>query len=421
MHIAGPGINLGLERIERLLQGWGNPHKRLKAVHVTGTNGKGSTSLIIATVLQKAGYKVGSFTSPHLHSYRERITINGEPIPGEVLLAYLRRIKAIAEAMEREGLERPTEFEVLTAVAFRYFADQGVEVGILEVGMGGRYDSTNVVLPVISVITRVEMDHTGYLGETIKEIARNKAGIIKPAGDVVVGNVAGEALQVIKEECRKTGARLWEATAHVKVSVAGAMGLGGQPVSIETPGLELEDAFFSLPGAYQLENLGTAMMVISLLKAKGWKINDEAIREALAALRWPGRLEVVCDRPLVVIDAAHNPDGTRALATSLQELLPGLTRVLVCGILDDKEARPMLKNLAASTRLCIITRPVGERSRNWREKAVLARQFFPRVDEEENIDRALERAVRECLTHEYILVAGSFYVLDLARQYFSCC
>ncbi|NLU50531.1 MAG: bifunctional folylpolyglutamate synthase/dihydrofolate synthase, partial [Syntrophomonadaceae bacterium] len=132
MHIAGPGINLGLERIERLLQGWGNPHKRLKAVHVTGTNGKGSTSLIIATVLQKAGYKVGSFTSPHLHSYRERITINGEPIPGEVLLAYLRRIKVIAEAMERGGLERPTEFEVLTAVAFRYFADQGVEVGILE-------------------------------------------------------------------------------------------------------------------------------------------------------------------------------------------------------------------------------------------------------------------------------------------------
>ena len=182
----------------------------MKVIHIAGTNGKGSTALIISSVLTEAGYRTGSFTSPHLHTYRERISIDGQPIAGTTFLSYLDKVRAVVEVMKREKADIPTEFEVLTAVALRYFADEMVDVVVLEVGMGGRYDSTNVVYPLAAVITRVERDHVAYLGQTLGEIAYNKAGIIKAGADVVIGEIGSEALSVIMDECQNLGAHPWK-------------------------------------------------------------------------------------------------------------------------------------------------------------------------------------------------------------------
>jgi dihydrofolate synthase/folylpolyglutamate synthase len=391
----------------------------MKVIHIAGTNGKGSTALIISSVLTEAGYRTGSFTSPHLHTYRERISIDGQPIAGTTFLSYLDKVRAVVEVMKREKADIPTEFEVLTAVALRYFADEMVDVVVLEVGMGGRYDSTNVVYPLAAVITRVERDHVAYLGQTLGEIAYNKAGIIKAGADVVIGEIGSEALSVIMDECQNLGAHPWKVAEYVRLSVLEPCHLQGWNVDIQALGLELQDVFFSLPGTYQLDNLRSALLVISLLRGEGWKLGETAIRRALGSLKWPGRLEVVHDDPLVLIDAAHNPDGVRALAVAVEQLMPARSRVLVCGIVDDKEAGEMLPGLSDLTRVCVITRPRGERSRNWRDKIMLAQEFFPAVLVEESIEKALERALRECRNDEYVLVTGSFYILDAVRQYFT--
>ena len=267
----------------------GNPQDRLRAVHVTGTNGKGSTSYIIASVLEGAGYKVGRFTSPHLHSYRERVTVNGRLISGKDFLSCLDEVQVALRKLVREGVERPTEFEILTAAALMFFVRERVDIAVLEVGMGGRYDSTNVVKPEIAVITKVELDHTEYLGCTLSEIAYNKAGIIKQGGEVVVGPVGEEALKTIEEEARKKSAVIYRADNYVTVKPKGIGSFEGQLVEVWCPRLDLGEVFFSLPGGYQLENLKTAMMVLSRLAAKGWECPANVVKQALGRLTWPGR------------------------------------------------------------------------------------------------------------------------------------
>ncbi|MDD3852689.1 MAG: bifunctional folylpolyglutamate synthase/dihydrofolate synthase [Syntrophomonadaceae bacterium] len=414
------GIKPGLERINALLEIMGRPDTGLPCVHVGGTNGKGSTSLIVAQILNAAGYRTGHFVSPHLHSYLERLMIDGKQINGDDFISYLHIIEQAANEMVCHGLEHPTEFEALTAMACKYFYDQQVDIAVLEVGMGGLYDSTNIVSPLVSVITGIDLDHVSVLGDTLPEIAANKAGIIKPLTPVVVGNIAPVAREVIINRANHLQASCYDNTV-VEVKLAGQPGLDGQEVSISMPGHDLSAVRFSLPGCYQLENLRTALSAIAVLEAQNFSISNSNIELALASLKNPGRLETLCSQPLVLIDVAHNPSAARALAHSLDCILPKRDKVLVCGMVDDKDAENTLKYLGKNTSACIITRPDGNRSSNWNRLTQQFARLYPHIPviEVEDIIQAIEQGMARLINDQYLLITGSFYVLDRARSWFT--
>jgi dihydrofolate synthase/folylpolyglutamate synthase len=394
-----------------LLAALGNPQRQLRCVHLAGTNGKGSTAAILAAVLQEQGYRVGTYSSPHLHSYRERIRVGGTPVSAGELLEYLRRVEEAGSA------HAATEFEVLTAAALRYLADRAVDIAVVEVGMGGTYDATNLVVPDVAVITSVALDHAAFLGDTLQQVAVNKAGIIKPGAEVVAGAMPAEAAAVVREVCQRQGACLWWAPEVIQVEALSPPGLEGTRVSIRGPQMETGPLHFALPGLYQLENLATAMAVVWRLRCRGWQVSAQAIAHGLGRVRWPGRLEVVRAEPLVVVDAAHNPQGAEALDVSLARMLPGRPRLLVCGVLDDKDAEGILRPLCRDALQVIVTRPEGVRSRQWMRAAQAARAAGVPVEVEEDIRAAVDAALAACPAEGYVVVAGSFYVIDRARAH----
>lgn len=398
----------------------GNPQLAIPCVHVAGTNGKGSTSLLISAILASAGYRVGRFTSPHLHSYFERITINGQEISGCDFNHYLDVIDNCIARMRANGKEHPTEFEVLTAVAYQYFADQKVDIAVMETGLGGRYDSTNVIEPLLSVITSIDYDHTAVLGNTLEEIAYNKAGIIKRGVPAVIGPLPEPALRVVADYAADMQAPLYS-SALSQVVVGERQTLTGQYVNIATPTHSLDQVWFSLPGAYQRENLACALTAISVLEGQGWKVTDQHILNALYDAYIPGRLEMVSREPLVLVDAAHNPHAARSMSRSLHDLLPDRDRVLVCGMVNDKDAWNTLKYLGQNTCRCVITRPKGERGSNWYRVYEAWKELFPEIPVQatENIVEAVEQGIHYLQDNQYMLVTGSFYVLDQARRYFT--
>lgn len=416
--MSAPGSIPGLERIERLLELMGHPEKSLKYVHIAGTNGKGTTSLIISEVLTRAGYKVGRFISPHIHYYRERFTVDGVEIKAELLDYYLYQTESKIKIMVEEDESRPTEFEILTAIAFQYFKDCAVDFAVLEVGMGGIYDSTNVIIPEVSVITGVDYDHTSYLGNTLEEIAANKAGIIKTGVPVVVGPMDERAFKVMQNKAQIEQAELYNSSL-VRVIRRKNPGLWGQEVDIDFFGCKLTGIQFSLLGDYQLVNLSTALTALKILEKMGYEITEDNIKTALPDLRMPGRMEVINHKPLIILDVAHNPQAARGLAASLESLLPGVKKVLIFGLLDDKDAIDTLQPLGEYTRLCIVTRPISERGEKWRRVKNYWEMLFPDIEiyEEESISAAIKKAMHLLRDNEYLIITGSFYVLDEARRY----
>jgi len=417
------GVIPGLERIERLLEIMGNPEKDLKCVHIAGTNGKGSTALIIDNILSQAGYRVGRFMSPHIHSYLERITVNRKNIEAQFFQAYLYDIQNKINIMQKEGFDHPTEFEVLTALAFQYFKDSNVDIAVLEVGMGGIYDSTNVVIPLVSVITSVDYEHTSFLGSTLEEIAANKAGIIKNNIPVVVGAMDGKALHVIEKKACLSNSPLYSSSL-VKIVQKSPPDINGQTLDIRYVNNSLCglcEVFFSLLGNYQLDNLCISLVVIQVLKNKGYKIYNDDIRKGLAYLNNPGRMEIICHKPQVIIDSAHNPHAAKALAVALERLFPDREKILICGLLDDKNVDDMLIPLGNKTRTCIVTKPDSPRGQNWLRVNKAWNRLYPdrEVIIEENIRKAVKKGLSVVRDDEYILITGSFYILDQARRYFT--
>jgi dihydrofolate synthase/folylpolyglutamate synthase len=397
----------------------GNPQQGLKYVHVGGTNGKGSTSLIIADVLIKAGYRVGRFSSPHLHSYFERFTVNGQEIEPEAFQKILDGIEKHIRVMLKRGELHPTEFEVLTAAAFQYFKNEEVDIAVLEVGMGGTYDSTNVIKPLVSVITGVDFDHMAYLGNSLEEIAANKAGIIKPGVPVVVGPMEPNALQVIADRAKELGAELYD-YSQTAVSRVAIPSLQKQTVNIKGPQIYARGLEFSLQGDYQLDNLATAVTALQIIEQSGYKVDESSIREALVHLRIPGRLEIIRQNPLVIADAAHNPQGAKALSTSLESLFGDRQKILVLGLVDDKERDAIIQPLGKNTRTAIITQPQGPRGRAWKNVKTRWQQIHPGIPvlEIEKIADAVTKGLEMVRTGEYLVLTGSFYVLDQARRVF---
>jgi dihydrofolate synthase/folylpolyglutamate synthase len=409
------GFNFGLGRIEELLRRLGNPHRELDIIHVGGTNGKGSTTAMLAAILQEAGYRVGTFTSPHLHSYTERFRINGINIPEDSLAAIISELRPHLDAMVAGGFEHPTEFEVATAVAFLYFSREKIDYLILEVGLGGAIDSTNVVAPLVSVITNVAMDHMDYLGHTIKEIARVKAGIIKP-GVPVVTAAEGEGLEVIKDTSRKNNCRLIRVgqdvtCEHIFISPQ------KQRFTIRGRKGVYENLTLHLTGRHQQINAATAVACIEVLMEQGVSISAAAVRSGLANTRWPARLEIVRKDPLVIIDGAHNFDGARALRLALEEIFPGRSVVLLIGMLGDKERARVAAELAPLARAVVVTRPNSPRAGNWQELAREAGRYTSEVYVVEGIGDALEKALSLAGSEEVLCITGSLYMVAEAREW----
>lgn len=343
----------GLSRVRELLRRLGDPQKGLRFLHVAGTNGKGSVCACLASVLEAAGYRVGLNTSPHLERFCERIRVNGEEIGGEALGRLLERVRPAAEAMA----EHPTEFELITAVAFLYFLEKKCQIVILETGLGGALDASNVIdTPELAVLTAMGLDHAALLGPTLRDVAAAKAGIIKPGGDVVSRGGCPEADEVFRHACRERGAALTE--------------LDFSRLTVRS--LRLEGTAFDfapwkgltvpLAGAYQAENAALALTALERLREKGWSIPEEAIRRGLATVRWPGRFEVLGRDPVFLVDGAHNPHGMRAAVESLKTLLPGRRLVFLLGVLADKDAGAMLDLLAPLAERVFALRPDSPRA-----------------------------------------------------------
>ncbi|MDN5344743.1 MAG: dihydrofolate synthase / folylpolyglutamate synthase [Clostridia bacterium] len=412
------GFNLGLDRIRELMRRAGSPHRQLRYIHIGGTNGKGSVAAMVTSICQEAGYRVGLFTSPHLRAYNERMRINGVAIPDERLAALLTELKPILEAMVAEGFEHPTEFEVSTAVALKYFAEEGADPVVLEVGLGGAIDSTNVIeSALVSVITNVGMDHMQYLGQTIAEIAGVKAGIIKEGGVVVTAARRPEALAVISRTCQERGATLYRVGRDVtwqelRLSLEGGeldlRGLLGNYERLHTP----------LLGRHQLENAATAVTVIeAAVRHHGLGVTPDHIRRGLARTSWPGRLEVMHREPMVVIDGAHNFDGAVTLRHALAEIFSYRRLILVLGMLADKERERVVAELAPGASAVIVTRPSNPRAGDWQALAGFVRRYVARVEIIAAIPAALQRALEIAGPSDLICATGSLYMVAGAREW----
>lgn len=343
----------GLHRIRALLRALGDPQRGMKFVHVAGTNGKGSTCACLAAVLQAAGYRVGLNTSPYLETFHERIRVDGVMISDADLAALTERVRPAAEAMA----DHPTEFELITAVALLYFRQRACDIAVLEVGLGGALDASNVIdVPEAAVLTAMGMDHMAQLGGTLEEIAAAKAGIIKPGGDVVSLGGCPSADDVFRETCRRQGARLTEVD-HSRLRPR-ALTLEGSVFDFAP----YADLRLPLLGKCQMENAALAVTALEVLAQKGWNIPERAIRAGLAAVRWPGRLEVLRRDPVFLLDGAHNAQGAAAAAESLAALFPGRKLIFLLGVLADKDLAPMLEPLAPLAEAFVTLRPDSPRA-----------------------------------------------------------
>ena len=331
------GQKPGLDRIRTLLNHLGHPEERLKFVHIGGTNGKGSTAALMESVLRKAGYRTGLYTSPFINRFNERIRVDGQEITDEALELIVNEIRPFADAME----DLPSEFELITAVAMVYFSRMGCDIVVLEVGMGGEFDATNVIpCPEVAVLTAIGLDHTAVLGPTVADIARTKSGIIKEGGDVVSYGHLPEADAEIEAACQRNHATLWPVDFDRLVL---------KDLTLDERTFDLgpiQDLKMPLLASYQPKNAAVAVTALSVLAHKGWHITEQHIREGFAAVQWPGRFEVLGRHPIFLLDGSHNPQGTAATVESLQELFPEQKFVFLLSIMADKDVDTMLSLLA---------------------------------------------------------------------------
>ena len=354
------GSKLGLERTQELLAKLGNPEKQLKFIHIAGTNGKGSTAAMLASILEEAGYRTGLYTSPFINRFNERMQIDHEQIPDDELAELTDHIRPLADGMA----DRPTEFELITALAMEYFARHNCEIVVLEVGMGGELDSTNVIdVPEAAVIAAMGLDHVKELGPTMADIARAKAGIIKQGGRVVSYGGNPDADAVIEETCREKGAELH--SPDFSAIVPGDFDLDGQRFSYK----DWQDLAIPLIGSYQMRNAAVVLETVAVLRDRGWKISDEAVRNGLAHTRWPARFEVLRKDPVFIVDGGHNPHGIRATAESLRRLFPGRKFTFLTGVMADKDVESILGLIVPLADQFFTVRPENPRAMSAEELA----------------------------------------------------
>ena len=392
----------GLERINALLDEMGHPEQTLKFVHVTGTNGKGSTCAMIASVLRKAGYRTGLYTSPYITRFNERMQINGEMIPDEELCAITAEIKPLADRI----FEQPTEFEMVTAIAFAWFARRQCDIVVCEVGMGGEFDATNVIgAPEAAVLCNIGLDHTEVLGDTLEKIAATKSGIIKSGCNAVLYRSTPGVEAVVEQRCSEVGAAL-----H-KVDFAGlhlrSRSLEGQIFDFGgLTGLHLP-----LLGEHQLHNAAVALTTLSVLQKRGWKITEDDIRQGFACVVWPGRFQIIGREPLFLIDGGHNPQCIQALAQNITDYLPDRPLTILTGVLGDKDYHCMYRSVADHAAEFITVTPDNPRALTAQKLAGYLSSFGKPVTACDTVDEGVRLAIDHAGKSGTVLCYGSLYLL----------
>jgi len=409
------GIKLGLDSTGKLLELLGNPQDSLNVIHVAGTNGKGSVCSFISNILKEEGYKVGLYTSPYLETFTERIRVNGENIPKEDVARIITLIKEKIDIMISEGYSSPTEFEIVTAMAFYYYNEQKMDYVVLEVGLGGRYDSTNIIKnPLVSVIVSISLDHIGILGDTIGKIAYEKAGIIKENGTAIVYKQVKEAEDVIKEVCKNKNSDYIEVNFDnilVKKS-----DIYSQVYDCTIMDEKFENIEIKLIGEHQINNSIVALNVVKFLRDnKNVKISNESIKNGLLTTKWPGRIEKIMENPMFIIDGAHNEDGAKSLRKSLEKNFPDKKLTLLIGMLADKDIDSVLKILMPKFNKVITTTPDNHRAINSEELKNRISMYVEDVISIENIEDAVKYTLDNAKEDEVIISAGSLYMIGTVR------
>lgn len=409
------GSKLGLDNIRALLGLLENPQQDLKFIHVAGTNGKGSTSSFIANTLIEAGYRVGLFTSPYLEVFNERMRINNTDISDDSLAQITLNVKEKVEVMLSRGMNHPTEFEIVTAIAMEYFKKENVDFVVLEVGLGGRYDSTNVIEDSLaSVITTISMDHTDILGDTIGKIAYEKAGIIKDNGLVISYPQDKEAQEVIIDVAQKKNSELIIVPIE-KIEVIETTAFGSR-FNFEYKDIKMLDLEIGLIGVHQIYNASTALTTILSLKERGCiSISDEAIRKGLSNTKWSGRLEVLKRNPTFLIDGAHNIQGIHALKKTLKDVFKYNKLILGVAILADKDVDHMIEELVPIADKIIVTEANIFRAMKAEELAEKIKKYNNNVIIESNIEKAVEESFQIATENDLIVFSGSLYLIGDVR------
>ncbi len=408
------GIMPGLERITLLCERLGSPHKKLKIIHVAGTNGKGSTCTALQSVLTKAGYKTGLYTSPYVIEFRERIQIDNSMISPEELCEITGEVREAVAKLNKEGI-KITEFEAVTAAAFTYYARQKCDFAVFETGLGGRFDATNIVPePLCSIITSVSTDHVNVLGNTLSEIAFEKCGIIKKASPVITGaEQKEEVLEVIKNQAALKESRLIISDSKNIFSVK-SEGITGTEV-------ECKYGKFAIPfiGMHQLDNMALVVNAVEVLRAKGIEISDKALCDGIQSSRIPARIEIMSHLPLIILDGSHNEGSTKALADVINKHLKGKKILAVMGMMRDKDVESSLSNLIECFTEVITVKPSNPRSMDAEALADIARSFSVNATAAYSPEEGIKAAVKKAEHFDALIVCGSLYLAGDVRNLLS--
>lgn len=404
-NVAWFGKKVGLHRMTKLLERMGNPHKELKFVHVAGTNGKGSTCSMIASVLKQAGYKTGMFTSPYIHVFNERIQINGEMISDKDLIQIVEFVKGFIDELEEE--ETPTVFEVITLIGMEYFRRQKCDIVVLEVGIGGLLDSTNVIdTKEVAVITSIGFDHTAMLGNTIEEIAEQKAGIIKENTDVVFWAKDTKCLEIIKNTCKKTNSKLY--CPKYEELISKEYNLFSQTFDYK----QYNNVKIHLSGLYQLENALIAITALEVLAKKGYQITKEHILSGLSKAIWIGRFQVIKTEPVIIVDGSHNPPGMKATAESLKKHFPEQKIIFILGVMGDKELDAMIQYILPLAKEFITVTPDNKRAMKAEELAFYLQKKGAKAKAFSCVKEACKEVMAKAKKDSVICALGSLYLVD---------
>lgn len=408
-------VKPGLKRMEWMMQKLGNPHESLSAIHVAGTNGKGSTVSFLRNLLQSQGYNVGTFTSPYIIQFNERISTNGNPISDSDLASLVTEIKPLADQLKKTSLGEPTEFEVITAMAMLYFYHQKLDYVLFEAGLGGRYDSTNIIEPIISLITNIGLDHMNILGGTYEQIAYEKAGIIKPQTPVICGVKQPDALKVIERQATDLGAPLYVINYHFDSETKGEES-GNERFLFKSATFHSGILKSPMRGEHQVDNAALAIQAMETLRDSGHDIDRNLYGNGINNTFWPARFETIRKLPLTIIDGAHNEEGTRALVNTVKRYYGDKKIYLVYAALEDKPVKKMLDMMEDIV-----------------EKAIFTTFDFPRAMKPEELKRlssiedahcfsdykhAVDFATEQVTDDELILITGSLYFISNIRKYF---
>jgi dihydrofolate synthase/folylpolyglutamate synthase len=423
------GIKLGLANISALLRRLGDPHAGLRAVHIAGSNGKGSTAAFLTSILRRAGYRVGLYTSPHLVDFTERIQVDGVPIGEKQVVQLTRRIRPMVDRMVREGefwsetafpfpskfdpfKSTITFFEFTTAMAFLYFREARVDVAVLETGMGGRLDATNVIDPLVSLITSISLEHQQYLGKTLLDIAKEKGGIIKPNRPLLTTVHPPRILSLFEKRCRQLHSPFYAWGREFR-----GRRVGPQLMNFEGLRHRWTKLRLGLAGGHQVLNASLAAAACEVLGEKGFSLGEEQVRKGLEGTRWPGRLEMTGESPRVLLDGAHNAGATEVLKSELKRDIPRRRLLLVLGIMADKDIPRMMSNLVPLADLLILTRPRMDRAASLEVMRMHASSFGRPIVEVAEVGAAVEYAFSQAEKEDLIVISGSLFTVGEARAF----